>query len=75
MEVRCPQCHNPIDLADVLADVKGYLGAKVPEGLVRKDIFLATSTALALEQSGNYELASEAYRTFADVVAKEMSFD
>jgi WD40 repeat protein len=54
----------------ILADVKSYLAAKVPQGLVRKDIFLATSTASALEQSGNYELASEAYRAFADVVAK-----
>ncbi|MHC4404644.1 MAG: WD40 domain-containing protein, partial [Planctomycetota bacterium] len=55
---------------EMLADVKTYLAAKVPEGLVQKDIFLATSTASALEQSGNYELASEAYRSFAEVVAK-----
>ncbi len=54
----------------MLADVKAYLAAKVPEGLVQKDIFLATSTARALEESGNYELASEAYRSFAEVIAK-----
>jgi WD40 repeat protein len=54
----------------ILADVKTYLAAKVVEGLVRKDIFLASSTASALEQSGNYDLASEAYRSFADVIAE-----
>jgi WD40 repeat protein/tRNA A-37 threonylcarbamoyl transferase component Bud32 len=61
---------DPEQQRQTLDDVRSYLAAKVGERLVQKDIFLASSTASALDQSGNYEFAAEAYRSFAGVVAK-----
>jgi thiol-disulfide isomerase/thioredoxin len=54
----------------VLADVKSFLTARAEQGLDFQDFALARNTARSLEYGDHPELAIDAYRTFADLLAK-----
>jgi tetratricopeptide (TPR) repeat protein len=54
----------------VLDDVIDYVAKRVEKGLLRKEIYLATSTGQVLADNGSYELAAAAYQSLADLVAE-----
>ena len=61
---------NPEEKRQLVADVKHYLAARSAKGLSQEDAHFALRTAWALENNANDELAAEAYRTFAELLAK-----
>jgi hypothetical protein len=54
----------------IIEDVRTYLAATAAKGLLLRDIILATSTAWRIDNSGDRELAAEAFRKFAEVTGK-----
>jgi WD40 repeat protein len=52
----------------ILDDLKGHLAASASEGLLQRDIILATSTARRLEDCGQHELAGEVFRSFGEAI-------
>jgi len=61
---------DPKEQRQIVADLRAYLAARSDTRLAPEDGSLAMAAVRALEASGNRELAAEACRSFAKLIAK-----
>jgi WD40 repeat protein/serine/threonine protein kinase len=59
---------DPKEQRQVIEDLKSHLVARAAEGLLQRDIILATSTVRRLEAGGQPELAAEVFQRLAEAI-------